>query len=1631
MQAAGWSSGMSVDAIGFRLAVAQSDTTRGAFKVYLENTTNTASRLDTAWTSVSVTGNTYKATGLHAGRYEWQVIPVCANAAFDTAAAVFSSKDLGSCPQPTSPSTQGINATGAEFGWTAPASAVTKYFVMYTRSDAVNWKLDSTTTTTYSASSLLPGTSYQWKVWSKCSNDSSTALTSSFSTEGSVACATAPTGLTNGSGNDTSKTLSWTAVAGATRYDIQFRRQGSTQWNTSITFTNTITITQGLLAGTTYEWRIRTVCTAGSGAYVNGSLFTTTGTAICYAPTRLSVDSLSTTGAKFTWNGSASGTYKLRYRIMETISWTNAIAPMTLVSNDTLTIPKTTGVYMHPFAGGTAFVYNGGGLYIGLEHSRDTGKLRTFNTAFAHVAKDVIKSAATLVDTTATGHGTILDATVFRPETLLGSSTLKDSVEVSAVYALGHYAQGYSDGAAVSARIVNHSQTSRTIAVTFSVKDTANTIKHTDTQNLSLTAGASGTTTFTGWKPTINATDSLIVSVPVQSGETLSANNSNFYIQKVNTLLAGYDDLTQNISGGGFGSGAGLILARYHMNGCGSVTGTRIYLAPGAKGKALSAVVVSAAGTILSQSESFTPDSVAVNNYHHFYFPAAQSFTDADYYVGLVQAASGTYFPVGLQWETDNIRTGAYYKAPAAGGLPTDTSFGGRLMINAEVIAGRAVAEIVGNTILCPNGNTTLQGGSINARYANKVLRSSSQNGSVQFSADMALGAPDVYPLHAPSGSAWVSSTADGQREFIELKFGGAAPVNFIDIYETFNPGAIDSVFVKNPATNLFEQVFSGSASTAKVTVSNRKRITFPLTTFAVSEVRIALGSATTSGYNAIDAVAIGTLASPDTLGTFSWSNASTANAITVSAPGRYVLTLTAPSGCTSTNAVQVTSRTAVLPTISFQNSKPAKDTSICFGDSLILKATPGTGLTWSTGGTSDTIIVRQAGSYTVSYNDGSGCGNTTSLAVVVGINAVPTVSITGSLGICPGGSTTLDAGAGFNAYAWSNGASTRTISVYTAGVYKVTVKNASGCAASSSVTTFATTNPAPAITGTLQFCSGSSTTLDAGGGYSQYSWSTGATTQTLNVTTPGTYSVTVKNGYGCSGTASVQATNFTPPAPAVTGTRTICAGGSTTLTAAAGYSSYSWNNGSTSRDLTVRAIGNYTVTVKDDRGCSGSTTVAVTQLAAPTPTITGSRTFCGGSSGTLDAGAGYSSYLWSTGATTQTLSVLATGTYSVSVTNAQGCTGSDTVTITQEGAVPQTPGAISGTSSGLCNSTGNVYSIAAVTGAAYYVWSVPTGATITAGDRTTSITVSYGPTFTSGSIEVAAANACGQSSSLNPSRKAVQAALAAPAAINGETFGLCKRTVTYSIASIAGATSYTWTVPTGASIVSGQGTTSVAVNFPATFSTGNICVTATNGCGSSSVACKAVSTAPQISGAIAGPTTVCSKQGGVVYSVAPVAGATSYTWTVPSQAKITAGAGTNSITVTFSTKGGNVSVTANSTCGNTTKTLAVAMGSCAITKTGASAQSVQPSEVTAVASLTAKALPNPSRAYFTLITSSSNASPLDIRLIDELGRTVESRMNVAANSVLTIGSDYKPGTYYAEVIQGIERVTLKLVKLP
>ncbi|MEO8150361.1 MAG: kelch repeat-containing protein, partial [Bacteroidia bacterium] len=223
-------------------------------------------------------------------------------------------------------------------------------------------------------------------------------------------------------------------------------------------------------------------------------------------------------------------------------------------------------------------------------------------------------------------------------------------------------------------------------------------------------------------------------------------------------------------------------------------------------------------------------------------------------------------------------------------------------------------------------------------------------------------------------------------------------------------------------------------------------------------------------------------------------------------------------------------------------------------------------------------------------------------------------------------------------------------------------------CTGSETFTITVNPSPDPIISGNLSFCAGSSTTLNAGAGYSGYNWSTGATTQTISVNTPGAFTVTVTDGSGCTGSDSATVTMNLPPPCLITGNGFFCPGSSLQLCAATN-SSYLWSTGATTQCILVSTAGTYTVTVTNASGCTSSCSKTVFTYTAIPYTLTGSN-FCSGDSTELCfviipsfGGNGYS-LIWSTGATTDCIKTATGGTYTVTVTDQNGCTSSASITV-------------------------------------------------------------------------------------------------------------------------------------------------------------------------------------------------------------------------------------------------------------------------------------------------------------------------------------------------------------------------------
>jgi len=421
------------------------------------------------------------------------------------------------------------------------------------------------------------------------------------------------------------------------------------------------------------------------------------------------------------------------------------------------------------------------------------------------------------------------------------------------------------------------------------------------------------------------------------------------------------------------------------------------------------------------------------------------------------------------------------------------------------------------------------------------------------------------------------------------------------------------------------------------------------------------------------------------------WSDGSGNQTLIVTASGTYTVTVSDAAGCTGIDEMIVTEFPIPAPQIS-------GSTSFCTGTSTILDAGSWINYIWTDGSTGTSITVATAGTYSVTVTDGNGCTGTTSVDIIESTSLNPT--IVGNLSYCPNGSTILDAGFGFDTYAWSDGSMDQTLEVMTSGDFMVTVSDASGCTGTSVVSVAESIPPTANIVGQNSFCTGTTTTLDAESGYINYIWSDGSTDQTLSVNQTGTYTVTVTDANGCTDETSIDIQELQSLDPMLSGTNAFCEGSSTTVSAANGFLTYVWSDNTTDEFIEVNASGTYTVTVTDANGCTGSESILVSQNDNPIINITGDTQFCTGTNTVCVAPPGYASYLWSDGSMLETLPVNNGGTYTVTVTDTNGCTGTDETTV-EELSAPTT--VISGVSS-FCPGASTILNAGA--GFSNYLWS-------------------------------------------------------------------------------------------------------------------------------------------------------------------------------------------------------------------------------------------------------------------------------------------------------------------------------------
>lgn len=407
------------------------------------------------------------------------------------------------------------------------------------------------------------------------------------------------------------------------------------------------------------------------------------------------------------------------------------------------------------------------------------------------------------------------------------------------------------------------------------------------------------------------------------------------------------------------------------------------------------------------------------------------------------------------------------------------------------------------------------------------------------------------------------------------------------------------------------------------------------------------------------------------------WSTGDSTSQLAINTAGNYAVTHLDATGCYNTISDTVYVQWASVPDT--PAISPSGLLRLCAGDSLLLTSSNAQAYRWSTGDSLQSIYVKTAGTYWLQVSDtATGCLSfADSVTVVIDTPAAqPGISPTGPISICQDDSVQLSSqGTGFPL--WSTGSRATSIYVNSSGYYNVSAADSiQACPPVWSDSVWVNVVPLPAapqisLLGNDTICAGDSLQLTSNQPTKNL-WSTGDTTQSIWVSLAGTYFARQLNSLQCPGDTSNVLTIWVqnqPPKPSITanGNTTICQGDSVQLSTTAS-GPVLWSTGATTQSVWVSQTGLYYLNTNAQNVCPDafSDTINITTLPTPqTPTVTplGDTALCNGNPVTLSSSFATGNR-WSTGDTTQSITLTSPGTVALWRAAASGCT-SDTVYFT------------------------------------------------------------------------------------------------------------------------------------------------------------------------------------------------------------------------------------------------------------------------------------------------------------------------------------------------------------------------------
>lgn len=416
----------------------------------------------------------------------------------------------------------------------------------------------------------------------------------------------------------------------------------------------------------------------------------------------------------------------------------------------------------------------------------------------------------------------------------------------------------------------------------------------------------------------------------------------------------------------------------------------------------------------------------------------------------------------------------------------------------------------------------------------------------------------------------------------------------------------------------------------------------------------------------------------------YNWSNGGTSSSITGLTAGLYKLTFTDNNGC-----IKIDSTTLVAyPPITKNKNGTNATCGASNGTAQAIVSSGGTPpfiYTWSTGATTGnttatfhTITGLTGGKYKFTIQDSKGCIAIDSVIITASPALVVSVNRTNATCGVDNGAINLSILSGTPSYtfAWNDGATTQNRMGLAVGSYNVTVTDAIGCTATNGAVVSMLSSPVLTTTKFNTTCglnNGRITTNVSGAAPPiTYAWSNGSTNTFIDNLAVGVYTLTITDSFGCQKiksdtiTSSVY-TNFTD---SVVHTKCNLSNGQIYLKNVVGAPTISilWSDGNTSATRTGLSPGNYSVLVQDGNGCTKSKTFTINTSNNPIPNLTITNALClnttGAISCTVSGGTPAYTYNWSSGETTANITSKIAGTYSVTVTDINSCTGTSSGTI-------------------------------------------------------------------------------------------------------------------------------------------------------------------------------------------------------------------------------------------------------------------------------------------------------------------------------------------------------------------------------